>query len=41
MSHVEASVVQEFLKLSVFHSVFVHNGSGGEAKLVGGAVFNA
>ena len=35
MSHVEAGVVQEFLELGVFYSVFVHDGGSGEYKLVG------
>lgn len=41
MGHVEAGVAQELLELSVFHSVLVHDGRGGETEFVGGAVFYA
>ena len=41
MRHGETGMAQELLKLGVFHSVLVHDGSGGEAELVGGAVFYA
>jgi len=34
VGHVETGVAQELLKLGVLHSVLVHDGSGGEAKLV-------
>ena len=41
MGHGEAGVAQELLKLSVFHSILVHDGGGGETEFVGGVVFNA
>lgn len=34
-----AGVAKEFLKIGIFHSVFVHDRGGVEAELVGGAVF--
>lgn len=38
MGHVETGVSQELLELSIFHSVFVHDGGGGKAEFAGGAV---
>ena len=35
MGHVEAGITQELLEFGVFHSVFVHDGDGGESKPVG------
>lgn len=40
MGHVETGVTHELLEFSIFHSVFVHDGGGGESKLVGRAVFD-
>jgi len=40
VGHVKTSVAKEFLEFSIFHSVLVHDGGGGEAEFVGGAVFD-
>ena len=39
VSHIEAGKAQELLKLSVIHSVLVHDGGGRETEFVGVAVF--